>query len=318
VFIRLLRKRLITNRLLHTILVDRVTETGYVVWSEIHHRTVSMQGVPPTTKAKTCLAHYLFGKFGFSETLRKFTGIVPVVNSVPFDPEKYPPAEWIVCSSTGVKPITYISSFYEPSTVHVAIPRAQWTPAVRSLLIGFFYIVDHFPTQMKAEYVESEMLWKTLLGHIIKSGSYSAQVLHECIINHYDTTDEYVDTLVVDQLRELGYEVRDFYELMFLIIDQFDTWLVQFEQSSMLMYKKTLEILYNTLYNITSAIFNTVFQLRKASKKKELLVRDIVQIMNKHLKMLIVSNKKNSMKRINFLPKKNVNRRDIYPMKRKL
>lgn len=288
VFIRLLRDKMIFERIFHNFIIDNKRETNHVVWSKIHKKKVTTQRVSSTTRAKTCNVHYLLGKYGFSEMFRRFVNFIPIVGEEEINIETYPPSKWIICRSTEVKPIGYLSQFYTPCKIRLAIPKELWSADVKNLVAGFYYVADNFPNRIRIEYLENTSLWMILLGHIIFSGVYGEGKLYEQIAEHYRSIDECIDTIVVTKFKEAGFKIENFYDLLFLILQQFDDWTVNSTESNKLMYNKTLEVLYYVLFNVTSTIFNAIFILNKQSLKKKLVAKEIIRALNKHLTIGVI------------------------------
>ena len=285
VFVRLLRDKIIFKRCYHSLIIDGIRETTHVIWSQIYRKPRDNKKVPQTTKAMTTVAHYLFAKFGYSKTFQMFTGTVPVVGEGEINVENYPADKWVICESSQVKPKTYMESFYEPTKLKLAIPKDKWTPTMKALVIGFFYVVDHFPGRFKIGYLDSESLWMILLGHIVFSGLYGENKLYTSIQEHFMSLDDYVDTIVVEKLKENNYHVDNFYDLLALILGQFNNMVLDNENSTLSMYGKSLEVLYYVLYDITAGIFKVNFRLSKLASKKPLILKDIVETFNKNMKM---------------------------------
>lgn len=285
IFVRLLRDKIIFKRCYHSLFIDGVRETTHVIWSQIYRKPRDNKNVPITTRAVTTIPHYLFAKFGFTETFRRFAGFVPVVGESEITEEHYPKDNWIICESSQVKPKSFIGDFYPPSTIRLAIRRDMWTPITKALVVGFFYVVDHFPDRFKPGYLDSQSLWMILLGHIVFSGLYGENKLFTNINEHFMSLDDYVDTIVTEKLRENDYEVNDFYELLALILSIFNNLVLHNENSALSMYGKSLEVLYYAHYDITAGIFKVNFRLSKIASKKELTMKDVVETLNKNMKM---------------------------------
>lgn len=288
VFVRLLKARLTFNRTAQHYMVNGVRESVQVAWSNIYNEKQNESAHKSTVKANCTLAHYLFCKYGFHETFKRFGKCNPVIGlpSV-INEDNYPPEQWVICYSgcymTPNKPKGYGKSYYEPSQVAVAIRKEEYTLFVKNLVGGFFYCVDFFPTHIKPEYVDHKELWMYLLGHIIWSGDINRGKLVNDVSDHISSLDEYVDGIVSAKLKDIGFECKDIYEIFALIIDKFNDWLLSSDDRINTMYDKELSILYYICYEISSHIFKLYFKL-KAAQKKELNRNKIINIMNMNLK----------------------------------
>jgi hypothetical protein len=285
IFVRLLRDRLTFKRTGYHYMVDGKRETVQVSWSLIYHKNSKMKKLRPTVKANCTLMHYLLCKYGFTDTFLKFGNCNPVIGGIEINKDTHPETDWVICSSTQVKPKGCMRGFYEPSIIRIAIRKDEMTPIVRNMLGGFFYVVDHFPSRIKPtlEYVNSQRLWKILLGNIIFSGSINEGKLHDDINDHIVSLDEYLDSLVILKLKDIGIHVEDIYQLFAVIIEHFNDWLLGSTDKVSSMYDKELSVLYYVLYDITSAIFRLYFKL-KAASKKDLTAKEITTMMNLSLR----------------------------------
>lgn len=291
IFVRLLRDKVNFDRFQYSAKVDGKMYTSQVIWSSIYRNVKQNNKVPPTTKALPTTVHYLLAKYGFQGMFEKFAGFSPIVGEDEINEVAYPKESWVICGSSEQKPArTYLETFYEPTKIKLAIPRNQWNNFTESLVIGFYYVVDHFPQEVRVKYLNNPADWKILLGAIYFSGHHGRAKLLNDIDEHYKSLDEYLDPIVIAKLHEIGYKIQDFYELLALVIRNFNDWVINANENTISVYGKTLEVLYYVLFDITSAIFRTNFKLNKqagrskASGGKELTEKEIIETMNKLLK----------------------------------
>lgn len=285
VFVRLLRAKLTFKRMGHHYRINGQIETVNVVWSEIHNGRSKTKGTSGAGKAKTTMMHYLLGKYGFTETFARFGKCYPVIGGPEINANNYPPTEWTICSSSEVKPRNASRGSYAPSTVRLAIRNEEFTPTVKSMVAGFFYIADYFPHRVIPEtrYVDSQRLWMILMGHILFSSVSMEGVLYDNIADHYHSLDYYIDIIVDQQLKEIGISVDNVYHLFYVIIENFDKWVVNSGDKMTSVYDKELNVRHFLLHDITSSIMNMNFRLNAAAKK-ELTKKEIIKIMDATLR----------------------------------
>lgn len=288
VFVRLLRDKVTFFRVSHPVIINNKRYIGQVVWSSIYRKSKEAKKMVQTTKAVTSAVHYLLAKYGFYDMFSMFAGFKPVVGGSEINEDTYPLEEWVIIKSAGYKPKTYVGNFYKPSEIVVAVPIHHWTPFVKDLVTGFFYTVDHFPERINPSNVNDKNRWMVLLGHIIVSGVYGENKLYSNVAEHFTSLDEYVDMMVSKQLLEIGHECKDFYELLVVIIKNFNDWLIKGSDQTNSLYGKELSILYHILFDITSAIFRTSFRLNKIASKKELTIKEITEVMNKNMRVGLI------------------------------
>lgn len=284
VFVRLMRDRITFRHVGHSVLVDNQRETFNVVWSGIYRKQTKDRSAPPTTNAYSSIAHYLFARDGLTKTFEKYAGFVPGVGH--YTPGQEFDPNMVICRSsyygTQHRPSTVIGGYgYKPSDLYLEIPKQHWNSKTAALVSGFFYVVDHFPDRMQADRVDSKFLWSVLLGNIIFSGVYSEAKLFENIREHFLSLDDYLDGMVQVKLREIGWKVDDFYDLIAKIMMDFPSILFGSQMDTNSMFNKNAELLYYMLAEIAFKIFKVNYQLRKSKAKKPLSYRTVSEAFNK-------------------------------------
>lgn len=283
IFIRLLRDKLTFERVAHNLMINDTRETVQVVWSTVYHVPANLKKLVKTVKANCALVHYLFCKYGFTETFRRFGNCNPILGGVEINANNYPPSEYVICRSTQVKPKGFGKFFYQATELRMAIRVEEFTPMVKSMVGGFFYIVDHFPTRLPKEYLDHTRQWIVLMGHILFSGTISEGKLYDDVSEHFKSLDEYIDSITSEQLREIGHDCSDLYQMFAIVINNFNEWLIGSAEKVCSMYDKELSILYYIAQNIIVAIHTLHYRLRTAAKK-QLTEKGILNIMNATLK----------------------------------
>ncbi|WP_144106756.1 hypothetical protein [Paraburkholderia sp. BCC1886] len=289
VFVRLLRDVLTFERVTQNFNVNGHREQANVAWAMIYHKSAKMRKIKPTVRAHSTMVHYLFCKYGLMKTFEMFAQCTPILGGKEINEDTYPSDQWVVCSSTQVKPKGFGRGLYEPSTLRIAVKRVDYERTmVRNMIAGLFYVVDHFPTRVKPEYVNNTLpqymdntrTWIILMGHVLFSGNLPEGRLADDVEDHIRSLDEYIDSLVLKKFIEIGIPATDLYQFFGIIIEKITDWLFVAADKVNSMYDKELSILYFVLKDITTEIFKLYFKL-KAASKKELTEKDIVDRMNK-------------------------------------
>lgn len=300
IFMRLLRDKLTFHRLPHAYLADERTEVQQIVHGLIHHKGKSDRGSKKTVNAVTCMVHYLMCKYGFTETFKRFGKCNPVVGTN-INPTDYPPEDWVICRSTEKRPkgVSRAPSrhMYEPPKIRIAIRREEYTPMVKALLAGFFYVVDHFPQQMLVEYIDSTRQWMMLLAHILFSGGLNAGRLYDSVANHMESLDDYIDNVIKEHAKDIGIEINDIYEFFAIIVENFNEWLRDGADKINSMYDKELSVLYFVFSDVIKAIFKFYFAI-KAASKKGLTPEEITKITKTHLRIGTIFSLNNGHKEV--------------------
>lgn len=288
VFVKLLRDRFALKRLNHNVVIDNRMETIPVVWSMIYHVNATQRKATKTAKAECSLFHYLLCRYGFTDTMRRFTDSNPVVLPATAKTKDFPAADWVIVKSSQFKPKTMPArTMYVPSEIRIAVRRSEFNPLVKYMLTAFFYIADHFPTRVLPEYVDNVRLWKVLLGHLIFGSEVSEGKLHDDIDEHIRSLDEYMDSIMQARFKDIGYDIRDIYHFFVVAIENFNDWLLSAKTKANSLYDKELNVLLDLLMPITSSIFTLHFKLKSAAKKG-LTEKEIINTFNKYLKPRVI------------------------------
>lgn len=286
VFIRLLKAKPTVTRIPHNIIVDDVRVTVQNTHSTFYNIDKSKKQ-EKLVKAECVLVHYLLGKYGFTQTFKMFANANPIIGNEEINTKTYPPEEWVICKSTQVKLKGFGIGLYTPSTLRIAIKKSEFTDLTKSMVGGFFYIVDHFPARVLKEYVDNTRLWKVLLGYILFSKTNGEGKLFDDVTKHFRTVDEYVDTIMVEQFKEIGYDCKDMYQVIKVVIENFDHWRLGSHEKVSSMYDKEMSILYYISESIIISIHTLHYMLRAASEKK-LVEKNIIKAMNQTLRPKLI------------------------------
>lgn len=297
VFIPLPCAKLTFERISHSYFANELVQTNYVPCSGIHNQygkgAVRNGGTGPGTNIDgvTSLVHYFFCKYGFTQTFERFIGTVPLLNDGPFDSNKFPMDEWVICRSIGgMKPkgLKVSAKTYVPSNIHLAIRKEDFTPIVREFIASFFYILDYFPDRIlpEPEYVDETRLWRILLAKFIWNGNSNEGKLSDEIDSHIRSLDDYIDPEAQQILADGNIFVEDFYEFCFKVMLLMGDLIRHTDTSD--MYDKRLTVLRYLMFDIVTAIFKFSWVFNNA--KKEFTEKDIINAMNAHLKPDLILN----------------------------
>jgi len=286
IFVRLMQDRNNMYRMYHTAIINGKREARYVIWAVIYRNQTDSR-TSATTKAKTLLTHYLFGKYGFTGAFTRYAGSVPEFGTDNINTETHPPDQWVICQSTGVKPATCLDRVYQRTQIRLAVKKENWNPAMESLIMGFFYIIDHFPDRFKAElsYLDDTALWMILIGHIRLSGVYGEHKLHTKIAEHFESLDGYLDTVVKEKLAERGIILENYYDLLNYIQVNFNEMIRENESSGLCVYGKNMEVLSYLLYDILYGFVMVKFRLNKILSRRPLTLKDVTENYHRQVRM---------------------------------
>lgn len=287
IFIPLNRDKLTFERQIHPFMRNGEREVSYVIYSQIYHLTPKDKRIASKSpiRGKTTLVHYLLAKYGLDAMFGMYANVdVKVGMPAEINPETYNPDEWMICSSTMLKPPRDVrTKFYVASPIRLAIRKSDYNLTTAGLIAGFFYVVDRFPDRVLPEYVNETRLWRVLMGYLLWGGGMNEGKLADSVVDHLRSLDGYLDGEAKTYLQEDGILCEDLYGLFFEIIDTFTHRITQSNSQVASMYGKRLMILRYVMKDVTNAINKFMFKMN-TSKKKPLLKQDVVKQMRKILK----------------------------------
>jgi len=288
VFARLLCTKFTFKRLDYTYNQDNKNKVVRVVWSSIYY--MKEQENDKTVSMVTCLAHYLFCRFGVRGTFDKYLGVDHVLGTDDINVSNYPIDDWVICESRGIKPSRNVSLDYVKPKIKIAIRRNQVDQHVESLVGALFYLLDHFPKRLVLKDIDNVWLWKVLMGHILWSGNYNEGLLHDKICDHFKSIDQYLDSISQKKLADIDIHVNDTYDFFMHVIRNVNNWILRDHDKTSTMYGKELMVLNDLLYLITHSIVATNFALQTASRRfindpnRPLSIKTIEETFKKNLK----------------------------------
>lgn len=272
IFVKLIKTKLWFERFVTQIVVDGVREYVPIYFSKIHHKESDGSAGGRMIKMKPTLVHYLCCKYGLTKTLDLFgLSNVQMVDIQEFkqNPDKYPKEDWVVIESTGKKPArTYSYMLYTPMQYLFLVPRQQYeaistSPSVMGTLI---YILEHFPSprRMNPDTINNIDAWRLMLGESIRSSDEHYAVIKNAMDKHMISLDEYVDEMVHDDFKRIGFvQIDSVYKLFIFIVQNFNLMVSEVNKiaTSNSFYGKQLQVLQFLLFNIVKAINRCYFEL---------------------------------------------------------
>lgn len=312
VFYKLTQDRNKVFREYHSFRLNGKRETRHVAWADICRNT-KLRMDQRITKANTVLAHYLFAKYGFSQTFARYTGSVPVICHLSQATEAvYPPDQWKVYTSIRRQPDGSIDRVYKPSDIAIAVPLDKWNLNMEMLIVGMLYVIDHFPyrftpperfqetideegevrrsvvpldPQAYAKEVvsrlEDEALWTILIGDIRFGNQHGDSKKYTDIKDYLGSLDSYLDDASKRRLAERGIILENYYDFLNYLLLEIDNLLLEGKTSGLSVYGKSLEILSFLTYDITYALTTQKFELNKVASRRHLTKKDVEEALRK-------------------------------------
>jgi len=283
-FVRLLKDKLTYRSVTRNIVVDGEKIPKQVIHSNIL-RVNKNQIKDNIGKPLTSPTLYLCGKYGLRDAVRRYyklSDIMVTTDNVDHLRDKYH-----VFESTKVKPRSLKEYGYAGHDLKILINKDDgYNSYIESLFVGLIYTLDILPEHTEdfvelfnSEDIEGEILyWRVMLGRVSYKNSYSVDRMVEDVNDHFETLEGYMDTLIKNKLAENNIRVDSFFDLIAVIMENYNTWLINSKEYNSNIDNRYLDILYYVLYDIIVGFNKVILNLNKRSQKKEISMREFNKI----------------------------------------
>jgi len=230
----------------------------------IHSMIYNLNKKARCTNRVSTLIHYILGEYGLEEAFMRYYNTAVAVGYEEINEQTYPPEQWVICTTLGLKPSIRGYTNYIPSSIRLAVPRDRMTPGLAGAIGGFFYIVDREPRAIDVGELNNRMFWRRLLARFIKENNESETKAIEEMDAHYDSLYSYIDDLVRLKLEKEGVFVTNLFDLLAYLMDTYVEKTMRLDPADMLDKKRvdaTRAMLSDIVYNISTLTFD----LRKMS-----------------------------------------------------
>lgn len=248
------------------------SRAAVVCYSNFYNKTIKTSD--KKSQANPLLMHYLLCRFGLQETFRRYAGIDIVAVLPEPNHELYPEDTYATFSSNGIEPRRWMHMFSKqwrkPNFALVLRREDASKKCVAPMVCGLFYILDHFQEHLSLDYfknVEEETLfWMdalSLIHHPEEPNRGKRSIMTEA---HLRSTDIYLDEMKAKELAREGLDVKDTYDLFYVMITEMTAIMAGRSQDIGSMYGKRLQVLQYMLRGIKDMIFNFMYVLQRTKK----------------------------------------------------
>lgn len=290
IFVGLLAIKLTFRRVAYSFYLDDYITNNYVVYCKAYNKNPADRPHYKTRRDDTVsMEHatvaYLFGKYGFHGTMKKYFPEVEYhVFDHPIDKKKYPISEYHHIRSLGTQPKRNKFDNYLRNPLQMVIKKEHYTPELETVITGFYYVTDHYSHRTyDVEWLDSVDMWRGILGHaIFKTNEGLGKVLAE-MQRHYMFIDHYLDDFFKRELRDEGIICDDLYDLFMYLVQNFTNIVLDTDVGQ--MYNKKPVVLRHVLSNIIEGAnkFKFAMQEDEGSTRRRPTVQDINRELGKAL-----------------------------------
>jgi len=287
VFVRLLKDKLTFSRFNRNFIVDGERVPGQIIYSNTY-RLAGRQIQDNLGSAHPPISVYLLGEIGLREAFYKYAGISNIL-IIRGDTSDYNLA-YKIYESTKIKPRGLKEFNYRGHDIKILIPKESITDDnssfIDNFVFGIMYMLDILPESEtdlmdilnNHDVVNEKIFWRIILGRIVFKNGYSIDKIMSDMTDHFNTLQNYMDTLIKDKLKEVGVNVDTFFDLIAIMLKNYNTWLLNSKEHNSSVYNRYIDILYYILYDIIYGLNRGLFDIAKKSSKKVLSEKEVVTI----------------------------------------
>lgn len=284
IFVRLLKCKLTFDCKETNFIYNGVTENGLLICSKIMKNNIKT-GTLGKPVSPTSL--YLLGEYGFKGTLERYLprdveklmkrAVKPDDIIITKEDSEKLRKNYNVYESTGIKPSEMkIKGEYVGHGVkiyvHKDIPKTSF---IKHLIYGMLYALDVLPAEsdevlelINSGDVENETYkWKMMLGNIDYKGYFSLVKVSNDILEHFHNIRYYVDSLIKEQLQEVGIYVENFFDLLYHLMKNFADWTLSAKYYTSDIKNSYIDIKYYICHDIIIGFNKVMLNLNQRVKK---------------------------------------------------
>lgn len=289
VFVRLLKDKLTFRSSTRNFVINNEKVPGEVIHSNIV-KVNKQQLTDNIGKPMTAMSLYLLGEYGFKESMARYVTVpkdmtdpyIVTLGDVTSLRDTYN-----VYESTKVKPRSLKDYGYTGHDLKICIRKdLVVSPFLENFIFGIIYTLDilsdNAPEFMKLydtnNVVDEKLFWRIILGRIAYTNTFSIDRIVSDMDEHFDTLQGYLDNLVKTKLHENNIYVDNFFDLVAVIMDNYNVWLLNSKEYNSDISNRYIDILYYILYDIIVGFNRVILNINKRNTRKALSFKEITKI----------------------------------------
>lgn len=298
VFVRLLKNKLIFKSIAVNIIIDGVKKP---VGRIIHVNIIDTKKIVTSSNLEkgvvTPIALYILGKYGLREAMRRYAKTEDYIVTTD-DVSKYRVTHTVY----EIPRVKSKDAIYANNDIKFCISKkVKLTPFLENFICGFLYVfqvlpdaIDDFIITHRDSILEDEILhWRILLGKIIYKNMFSMDRIIQDMTDHFDMLEGYLDNLIKNKLLENNTKVDNFFDLLYVIMEHYQTWLMINKEYNSDINNRYIDMLYYIFYDVIYGFNTAILAINKrASKNKnknEILgIKEIRKILTSNIKARLI------------------------------
>lgn len=274
IFIRLLKDKITIKSVIRNFVYNGEKVAGSILYTSI----VKTKQLPKSENFGThftTIFLYILGKYGLRETLSKYCNVTDFVIT---DKDVTNLAvDYNIWESTRIRPKNLKDNGYQGHTLKICVSKKhKVTPILENLIFGIIYTLDVLPDEaenilmgVNAGIVRDEInQWRIIIGRIAYKNTFSINRIVQDMTEHFDSLEGYIDSLIQTKLKDNGIRVNDFFDLIALIGDKYNNWVLNSKEYNSDISNRYIDIVYYILYDIIIGFNKIILNLNKRAGKK--------------------------------------------------
>ena len=280
VFVRLLKDKLSFRSLTRNFVFNNERIPAQVIHTKIV-KTGSMELTDNIGRPVTPVSLYLLGEYGLYKTMSmyfKTNEIKILTGNVDELRDTYN-----IYESTKIRPRNLKDNGYIGHDLKICVHKSvKITTFLDNFVYGIIYVFDILPEHTNdllyilnndsaSKHDDEILYWRILLGRIAYTNTYSVDRIVDDMTEHFNMLQGYMDNLIRKKLRENNIRVTTFFDLLAVILDNYNVWLLNSKEYNSDTNNRYIDILYYILYDIIVGFNKVILNINKRASKKAII-----------------------------------------------
>lgn len=145
--------------------------------------------------------------------------------------------------------------------------------------------VKNFFSTYRKNLNNEKLFWKIIIGKIAYKNSYSIDRIAADMHTHYTLIEGYLDVLSQSKLKEIGIEADNFYDLIMVVLSQYNIWLIDNKEYQNNLKNRYVDVSYYIGYDFLYAFNKAMLQLTKRGRNGVIpTINEVTKILSEELK----------------------------------
>lgn len=292
VFAKLDNDKLIFRRLNRVIMKNGTISESHIIHSEIYKVT---NKISSSTLSSVVVpsAVYILCKYGIKETFRRYGNAdIKITMEDISDEDK---SIYDVYASSKVKPKGVKTNIYKGHNAKILVPKFNNSEFTEIMVGALMYVLDVFSEDaeemvniINVNDAGMEIpFWKLLLGKLIFKDGLTNDEISGSMIDHFASIETYINNRIISKLKEINIKVNDFYDFIFVIVSNYNDFVLKAKEGKQSIYDKYLEVLYYIYFEFShnmNRVSKDIVRRAKNSRNNKPNIQEVNKIIDNRIR----------------------------------